>query len=129
MKDAVPNEWMKRTFFGDIDSTAQFLFQIDQQPPWEPRRRTRTGLYEEIDVAVLSGVTPGERAEHAKPSDAEASELRAVLAQERENVLFRLNRHLLPNDTSVRDELAVGVGAAVAVELPCVSDFANLVEV
>jgi hypothetical protein len=44
MKDAVPNKWMKSTLFSDIHFTAQFFFQIDKQPTWEPGRRTRTGL-------------------------------------------------------------------------------------
>ena len=51
---AIPYEWMKRILFSDIYSTAQFLFQIDQQP----------SLNEEIDIAVLAGGTPSERAEH-----------------------------------------------------------------
>ena len=57
MQHAVPYEWVKRTLFSDIYSTAQFLFQIDEESPREPRRRTGTSLNEEIDVAVLAGVT------------------------------------------------------------------------
>src|ERR1035441_7474022 len=44
VKHAVPNERVESTFFSDIHSTAQFLFQIEKQPTREPRRRTRTGL-------------------------------------------------------------------------------------
>ena len=30
MKHAVSDKWMKRILFSDIDSSAQYLFQIDQ---------------------------------------------------------------------------------------------------
>ena len=31
MKPAVPDEWIKRAFFGDIHSSAQFFLQVDQR--------------------------------------------------------------------------------------------------
>jgi hypothetical protein len=33
LQDAIPYEWMKGTLFSDIYSAAEFVFQIDQQPP------------------------------------------------------------------------------------------------
>ena len=63
MKHSLANEWVKRTLFSDIHFAPQFLFQIDEQPAWEPRRRAWTGLDQQIDVAVFACVTPCEGTE------------------------------------------------------------------
>src|ERR1035437_8959034 len=52
MKHAVPDQWVKRALLSDVYLTAQFFFQIDQQPPGEPRWRTRTAIDQQIQVAV-----------------------------------------------------------------------------
>jgi hypothetical protein len=67
MKHAVSNDWMKGALFRDIHSAAQFFFQIDEQSPGEPRRRTRAGFDQQIDVAVLGCVAPGKGTEHTHP--------------------------------------------------------------
>jgi len=64
MKHAVTDEWMKRALFSDVHSPAQFFFQIDQQPPREPRRRARTGLDQQVEITVLARVTSREGTEH-----------------------------------------------------------------
>ena len=55
---------MKGTHFSDVDFTAQLFFQIDKQSPRKPRRRARAGLYQQVQVAILAGVTPGKGTEH-----------------------------------------------------------------
>ncbi len=44
MKHAVSDEWMKSTLFSDVNSAAQYFFQIREQSPWKPRRRVRAAL-------------------------------------------------------------------------------------
>src|ERR1019366_9113759 len=70
VKHVVSNEWVKSTLFSDVHSTAQFLFQIEKQPTREPRRRTRTGLNQEIEVAVRARVASRKGTEHTNPLNA-----------------------------------------------------------
>ena len=78
MKHPVPNERMKSALFGDVHATAQCFLQIDEQPPGEPRRCPGTGLNQQIDVAVLTGVTPRKGTEHTHT-------LNAVLGRDRKD--------------------------------------------
>jgi len=55
---------MKGTHFSDVDFTAQFFFQIDEQSPRKPRRRARACLYQQVQVAILPSITPGKGTEH-----------------------------------------------------------------
>ena len=83
---------MKGTHFSDIDSTAQFFFQIDKQSPRKPRRRARACLYQQVQVAILAGVTPGKGTEHTHTRNAVPSrygENRVAFAQ-------LINGHALP---------------------------------
>jgi len=64
MQYAVSNERIERTLFGDIHSTAEFIFQIGKQPPGEPWWRARTGLNQQVDVAVRPCLAPREGPEH-----------------------------------------------------------------
>ena len=94
MKHAVPDQWVKRALLSDVYLTAQFFFQVDQQPPGEPRRRTRTGIDQQIQVAVRACVTPRKGTEHTHT-------LNAVLGRDGENrgafVLAQLiKRHAFP---------------------------------
>jgi len=60
---------MKGALFGYIHFTAQFVFQIDQQASRKPRWRLRTGLDQQIEIAILPCLTSCERAEYAHPRD------------------------------------------------------------
>jgi hypothetical protein len=60
---------MKGPLFGYIHSTAQFVFQIGKQASRKPRWRLRTGLDQQVEIAILPCLTPRERAEHAHTRD------------------------------------------------------------
>ncbi|HXB67514.1 MAG TPA: hypothetical protein VNY05_04690 [Candidatus Acidoferrales bacterium] len=60
---------MKGLGFGYVHSTAQFVFQIDKQSARKPRWRLRTGLDQQVQIAILPRLTSRERAEDAYPSD------------------------------------------------------------
>ena len=64
MQHAIPDQWMERTLFGDIHSSTQFFFQIDQQTSREPRWCPRAGVDQQIEVAVLARIAPRKGAEH-----------------------------------------------------------------
>lgn len=70
MKHAVPNQWMEGTLFSQVHFTAQLLFQIDKQSPWEPRRRTRASVDQQIQVAILAGIAPRKGTEHTHTPNA-----------------------------------------------------------
>ena len=70
MKYAVSDPRVKSVLFSDVHSAAQFLFQIDKQSPWEPGRRTRAGLDQQIEVAVRVGVASRKGTEDTHPLNA-----------------------------------------------------------
>jgi len=69
-KHAVPDQRVECTLFSQVNSTGQFLFQIGQQSPGEPRRRTRTGVYQQVEVAIRARVAPRKGTEHTHAHDA-----------------------------------------------------------
>jgi hypothetical protein len=50
---------------------------------------SRLKLHEKINVALVGWLAAGEGAEHAETPDAEAAKARAILTQQRENLIFR----------------------------------------
>src|ERR1044071_7204938 len=50
-------------------------------------------LHEDVYVALVVRLAASEGAEHAETCDTKAAELLAVLTKEREDLLFRFNRH------------------------------------
>ena len=58
MKHTLPDKRMKGLLFGYVHSTAQFVFQIGKQASREPGRRLRTGLDQQVEIAILPRLTP-----------------------------------------------------------------------
>ena len=73
--------------------TEQLLKKVGQPHEIVEGLSTRLELHENINVTLIIRLSTRERAEDANLPDAEATELVSALTQQREDIIFRFNRH------------------------------------
>ena len=77
--------WLEGTSRNDVHPDAQELLKVLEQADVIKKRRTRLEIHEQIQVAVWSGLSPGDGAEHGDPMSLAlvrgAKDLRAAAPQ------------------------------------------------
>ncbi len=76
---------LERASGNDVDPDAQELLQVLEQADVIEKRRTRLEIHEQVQVAVLASLSPGDGTEHGHPMGPalprDAEDLRAASAQ------------------------------------------------
>src|ERR1044072_8685653 len=93
-KYVVPETWVERFGRQEVNpSTEQFLKKVGQCHDVVEGLPTRLEFHENVNVTLIIRLSARERAEDTDLPDAVAAELFAALTQQREDLVFCLNRH------------------------------------